>query len=221
MTYRPLVSDNSSCWCPVDFCAISPTGPPLYYLLDDAPEFSGFDGSSWRCLGKLRLSYPTSLQKPHVSFLQTKDDVLGISFTRKMSRWILVTASFVTLVLQWQFLCCPEYSKELSKWSPAAHRTPIFSYKYIHKYKQMNITKLYVSRDVGSQDIGHSLQHCRLFYPNWYIMVGYGLNNLLTVSWRLFWGCWSPLIFVWYVFRWMFELLYDPMNLFKVNFIGV
>ena len=40
-------------------------------------------------------------------------------------------------------------------------------------------------------------------------MIYYLLNNMLTVSWRLFCKFWYHLIFLWPVFRWMFELLYD------------
>ena len=62
---------------------------------------------------------------------------------------------------------------------PLHTKKPFLMYKYIPKYKNMNRPKLYFPRDVGSQDIGHSLQHCRVWYPNWVIIVKYGLIVVL------------------------------------------
>ena len=46
----------------------------------------------------------------------------------------------------------------------------------------MNIPKPYITCDVSLQDIGHSLQHCREWYPNWVIIIEYGLTPLIYIS---------------------------------------
>ena len=43
-TYRPLLSDTSSCWCLVSFLCYLISWTPIDFLLDNAPVFSGFTG---------------------------------------------------------------------------------------------------------------------------------------------------------------------------------
>ena len=71
-TYTPLVSDTSYCRFLVEFCDISFTGLPSDRLLDDAPNFLGFCGSSHWGLGQICFPFPTSLQTPHLKCLLTK-----------------------------------------------------------------------------------------------------------------------------------------------------
>ena len=76
--YKPLESNTSSFWHPVEFLVMSFPGSPLDCLLDDASEFSIFYWSSRGCLGQFCLLCSASFQKPYVRWPWTKDDVLDI-----------------------------------------------------------------------------------------------------------------------------------------------